>query len=131
MKKKKIIALFFVVLLTLTMGISVFAYVDRATGTVGGYFTEGLIYNGLNGGYCASSYVNTSSSNIYQIWAKVELVVSGTLVTKEKYGSSNSVDTDEATSTLYVASVRGYHYIELSTGEIWGSKTSCLTSYIT
>ena len=112
------------------LAVSVSAALDRATGKVDGYSTEGLIYNGLSGGYCASTYVN-ANANYSEVWAKVELVVSGENPCKEKYGTSNSVDTDECTTTSYVASVRGYHYVETVSGDNWGSKNTSITNYLT
>lgn len=129
-KKKTLTIVVICLLLTATLAVSISAYLDRATGYVGGYFTEGLIYNGLYGGYHASTYVNPNA-NRQTIWAKVELVTSGTHPTASRYGSSNSVDTAECTSSSYVASIRGYHYVKLTTGETWGDYYTCYTSYIT
>lgn len=119
------------IVLAITLTVGVFAYLDKYTGEIGGKYCEGLLYQGLNDGYHASTYVSTSKSNIETIWAKVELVVSGSRPSLEKFGSSNEVDTDECTSSLFIASVRGYHYIELVTGDTWGSYSSCYTLYLT
>ena len=64
-------------------------------------------------------------------YAKVELVTTGEHPTTCKTGSSNSVDTDELTTTKYVASVRGYHYVETENGLPWGSRDEYLTNYLT
>lgn len=119
------------IILTIVLAIAAVAYVDKNSGQVGGSYCDGMIYKGTSGGYRSSTYVSTAGSNVDTIWAKVELIVSGNHPTKQKYGSSNSVDTDECTSTSYIASVRGYHYIELITGDTWGSYSSAYTSYIT
>lgn len=123
------IVLCFVLAMALT--VSVFAYLDKYTGEIGGNYCEGLLYEGSNNGYRACTYVSTSGSNVDTIWAKVELVVAGDRPSTEKYGSSNEVDTNECTSDLFIASVRGYHYIELVTGDTWGSYSSSYTLYLT
>ena len=112
------------------LAVSVSAALDRVTGTVDGYFTEGLIYSGLDGGYCASTYVSPDA-DYSEVWAKVELVVSGEHPYKEKKGTRNSVDTDECTTTSYVASIRGYHYVETVGGDNWESKNTSKTGYLT
>ena len=130
MKKHAILKIAMCTVTAVLLAVSVSAYLDRATGTVDGYATEGLIYEGSNNGYHASTYVNPSA-NYKTVWAKVELVTSGEHPTLEKPGTSYSVDTDELTTTKYVASVRGYHYVETENGGTWGSEDEYLTNYLT
>ena len=130
MKKQAILKIAMCTVTAVLLAVSVSAYLDRTTGTVEGYATEGLIYEGLNNGYHASTYVNPSA-NYKTVWAKVELVTTGEHPTTCKTGSSNSVDTDELTTTKYVASVRGYHYVETENGLPWGSRDEYLTNYLT
>ncbi len=128
--KKTAISIVLGLMLVGMLAVSVFAYLDRANGTVSGYYCEGLLYNGLNGGYHANTYVNTSGNNVDTIWAKVQLVVNGGHPSQERYGSSNEVDTPECTSSSNIFSVRGYHYIELTNGNSWGSYATSSTLYL-
>ena len=73
MKKQAILKIAMCTVTAVLLAVSVSAYLDRTTGTVEGYATEGLIYEGLNNGYHASTYVNPSA-NYKTVWAKVELV---------------------------------------------------------
>ena len=115
MKKQAILKIAMCTVTAVLLAVSVSAYLDRTTGTVEGYATEGLIYEGLNNGYHASTYVNPSA-NYETVWAKVELVTTGE---------------HELTTTKFVASVRGYHFVETENGLPWGSRDEYLTNYLT
>lgn len=130
MRKHAILKIAMCTVTAVLLAVSVSAYLDRVTGTVNGYATEGLIYDGLNGGYHASTYVNPSA-NYETVWAKVELVTSGNIRHWRNLAPAIQQILNDITTTKYVASVRGYHYVETENGGTWGSRDEYLTNYLT
>ena len=112
------------------------AYLERTTGTVGGYSTVGMIWGSDSVGYYSNTYVSSSArGSIAYIYAKIWLrTTNGTPQTATNYSTNaNTNDLDSLPGVFSNGlniSARSWNYIKLLNGSTWGNKNEDTTYFL-